>query len=85
MDGIQTRVYCPECGAEVELLLEKLEISEHLRRMVKMLNLPSSGDENAYMGKVKCSCGKTIRATFVYDVFSESERPQEVITSGEII
>jgi hypothetical protein len=85
MDEIQTMVYCPGCGAEVKLLLKRQEIPEDLRRIIKVLNLPSSGEENAYKGKVKCSCGKMVSATFVFQVIDENERSQEVVTSGGIL
>jgi hypothetical protein len=84
MDGIQTRVYCPECGSEVELLLEKQEM-EQLSRLMEMLNLPLPGRENAYKGGIKCSCGKTIQATFVIEASSEDERRGEIIISGGVL
>jgi hypothetical protein len=74
VDGIQIRVYCPQCGAEVEMVLGKEQIPKDLIMMFKALNLPDPGGENAYKGEKKCSCGKFVKATFVIEAFSEDER-----------
>ncbi|MDR1315370.1 MAG: hypothetical protein LBK13_00740, partial [Spirochaetales bacterium] len=74
MDGIQIRVYCPECGAEVGMVLGRERIPEQLIRMFKIFNLPDPGGENAYKGETGCSCGKIVKATFVIEAFPEGER-----------
>jgi hypothetical protein len=82
MDGIQTRVYCPECGKEIELLLKRQIIPGPLLAMMKAMSV-DAGNDHAYKGEMVCSCGKTVKATFVIEAFSENKRPQrEFIVSG---
>jgi ssDNA-binding Zn-finger/Zn-ribbon topoisomerase 1 len=72
MGGIQTKVFCPECGKEVELILEKHEIPGQLYQMMKALNLPA-GNETAYKGEQECVCGKIVKITFIVEAVSVSE------------
>jgi hypothetical protein len=74
MDGIQTKIYCPECGAEVEIVLSRRQIPDSLLRMFQFLKLPDPGKEHAYEGEKKCSCGNIVKATFVIEAFSDNER-----------
>jgi hypothetical protein len=70
MGEIRTRVYCPECGAGVEMVLGEQQIPERLIGMVKEFNLPDLEKDTAYRGAEKCSCGKIVRATCVVGTFS---------------
>jgi hypothetical protein len=70
MDGIQTKVFCPECGKENEFLLEKKIVPEKLVRLMQSINIPVGG-ETSYMGQTECSCGKVIKVTFVIEACSK--------------
>jgi hypothetical protein len=70
MDEIQTRVYCPECGTEVEVILGKEQIPERIIRIAEEADLPGLGKIIAYRGGKKCFCGKIVRATCVVGTFS---------------
>jgi hypothetical protein len=73
MDGIQTKVYCPACGKEIELLLERQEMpNERIIGFMRMLNMPV-GDETAYRGETECSCGKAIKIIFTIEVYPPVE------------
>jgi hypothetical protein len=78
MDGIQTRVFCPECGKEVELLLERQDVPKELSHLMKMFNVPVGG-ETAYKGQVECSCGKILKISFLIEAFSKGEQSQKHI------
>jgi hypothetical protein len=73
MDGIQTKVFCPECGKENEFLLEKKIVPEGLVRFMQSINIPVGG-ETSYMGEKECSCGKVIKVTFVIEAYSKDEK-----------
>jgi hypothetical protein len=79
MDDIQTKVFCPECGREVELVLGKQEIPSKFYQMMKMLNLPA-GEETAYKGEKDCACRKIVKITFVIEAVSANEK-----SHGEVI
>jgi hypothetical protein len=74
MDGIKTRIYCQECGAEVEITLGRRQITDPIMRLFQVFNLPNPSKEHAYEGERKCSCGKMVKATFVIEAFSDNER-----------
>jgi hypothetical protein len=78
MDGIQTRVFCPDCGKEVELLLERQEVPKELSQIMKMLEVPVGG-ETAYRGQVECSCGKIVKISFIIEAFSKGDQSQKHI------
>jgi hypothetical protein len=73
MDGIQIKVFCPECGKGNEFLLGRKIVPEGLVRFMQNINIPVGG-ETSYMGENECSCGKVIKATFVIEACSKGEK-----------
>jgi hypothetical protein len=73
MNGIQTKVFCPECGSVTELLLEKEDIPDGLTMFMKSINIPV-GRETVYKGERECSCGNIIKASFVIEAYPKGEQ-----------
>jgi hypothetical protein len=63
MDGIETRVFCPECKQELNFILEKVEVPMELLAMMRSLGIESPGHEIAFKGQKQCSCGVFVTAT----------------------
>jgi hypothetical protein len=78
MDGIETKVYCPNCHKEVSLLLERNDVPRPIQDMMKALRLPV-GNEIAYKGHTNCSCGKIVKVTFVMEAVTEDEQNMDRI------
>ncbi|MDR1937843.1 MAG: hypothetical protein LBQ73_05015 [Tannerellaceae bacterium] len=84
MDGIETRVYCPECKQELDFILEKVEIPEELLLLMKTIGIESPGHEIAFKGQKQCSCGKFIKATYCIEVMDRPDIPNIVVTRRTI-
>jgi hypothetical protein len=83
MDGIETKVFCPECRNELSLLLEKQEIPSMIGEILKMMGTPI-GNEIIYKGSTECSCGKTVRIRFSIETASDDERSKPRVSIGGI-
>jgi hypothetical protein len=73
MDGIETKIFCPNCPKEVSLLLERHDVPRPLQDMIKALRFPV-GNEIAYKGQTDCSCGKIVKVTFVMEAITEDDQ-----------
>jgi hypothetical protein len=62
-------------------LLERKIIPEGLAKFMRLVNIPVGG-ETSYMGANECSCGKTIKATFVIEAYSKGENRQIIMSGG---
>ena len=79
MNGIQTKVFCPACGNEAEMLLEKENIPDGLFKVLRGMGLPV-GNETAFKGEVECRCGNIVKITFVIEAYPiGEERPNHQI------
>jgi hypothetical protein len=83
MDGIETKIFCPECGNELSLLLEKREIPPMIAEMLKMMGNPQE-DEILYDGSKECSCGKTVRIRFSIETATNDRQPKPRVIIGGI-
>jgi len=85
MDGIQTKVYCPECKKEVSIFLaQQKNLPDMFVNIFKTFGLPI-GNEMPYKGETECSCGKTVRATFVMEAVSkDAPQMQRVVIGGRL-
>jgi uncharacterized protein YbaR (Trm112 family) len=81
MDGIETKVFCPECRHELSLLLEKQEIPSMIEGILKMMGIPK-GNEIIYEGSTVCSCGKTVRIRFSIETASDEHPKPRVFVGG---
>jgi hypothetical protein len=81
MDGIETKVFCPECRNELSLLLEKQEIPLMIGEILKMMGIPK-GNETIYEGSIECSCGKTVRIRFSIETASDEQPKPGVLVGG---
>ena len=79
MNEIQTKVFCPSCGKETELLLEKQDVPDALIQMMRSIGVPV-GNETVYKGEEECSCGNVIGITFIIEAFPKGQqRPDHKI------
>jgi hypothetical protein len=81
MDGVETRVFCPECNNKLSLLLEKQEIPSMIGEILKMMNAPM-GNETIYKGSTECSCGQTVRIRFSIETASDEQPKPRVFIGG---
>jgi hypothetical protein len=83
MDGIETRIFCPECHTEVSILLKRHEVPAQLLEFMKSIGLPA-GNDISYKGQKQCSCGKYVKVTFVMEAMENPDSADVVITGGII-